>query len=703
MKTKEDRLPEQYDDRFRVVLNAVPTVAVQGYASDGTVLYWNKASERLYGYRAEEVLGLNLFDLIIPPELADAARGAVRRMCETSQPIPAGELLLLRKDGSRVPVYSSHSLVRLPGGGLEMFCIDIDLTEQKRNEAALRRRGRVLEAVGFAAEQFLRNPDWRGSIGQVLGRLGGAIEVSRAVLWEARSGEGAETFLSQLYEWAGEGMTLRNGDPSLRDLPVRAAGFQRWQEVLSRGGVIRGLVRDFPDAERRVLSHHRILSVLAVPVMVAERWWGFMAFDECARERIWEPEEVEVLQAAANILGGAVERQQTEAERKELEARLRQAQRMEAIGQLAGGVAHDFNNILASILLNINLVQQSPGLGGEARESLGELESDARRAADLTRQLLLFSRRSVLRVESVSINDIVRNLLKMLRRLIGEQITLDWREDRELPAVSGDAGLLEQVVMNLVVNARDAMPNGGRVTLGTRELEVGDGGVAGDAEARPGRFVVLSVADTGCGMESIMLKRIFEPFFTTKPAGQGTGLGLATVYGITRQHGGWVSVESQVGKGSTFRVHLPVSGASASGSAQGGPHRSSVSGHETVLLVEDDAAVRRTVLAFLRHAGYRVIDAVDGVEAMELWTEHQDEVQLLFTDMVMPRGLTGLQLAEILRTTRPDLRVLITSGYSPDLAKGCDLEAMRISFLPKPCTAQEISSAVRHCLDAVMA
>ncbi|MFM1943861.1 MAG: hypothetical protein RI897_2843 [Verrucomicrobiota bacterium] len=389
-------------------------------------------------------------------------------------------------------------------------------------------------------------------------------------------------------------------------------------------------------------------------------------------------------------------------ERKQLEMQLRQAQKLEAIGQLAGGVAHDYNNILAAIMMHLGLLQGHEGLDEETRQALVELDSEARRAANLTRQLLMFSRRSVLSVKPLDLNDVVANLLKMLRRLIGEHYDLRFDGKSVLARVEADAGMIEQVLMNLVVNARDSMPRGGRITIATSMCEGGRGveSLAEGGSVRPA--VCLSVKDEGVGMDEMTRRRIFEPFFTTKEPGKGTGLGLATVHGIVAQHKGWVEVESELGSGSTFQVYLPSyegveeRGEDVSGEGEGG---SLPRGQETVLLVEDDARVRQMVAQSLRSLGYRVHEARTGSEAIHWWQGRGAEADLLFTDMVMPGGMTGLELALELRSLRPGLRVLISSGYSSEFSQGVNPVDQGFDYLPKPYELEKLAHAVRGCLD----
>ena len=390
-------------------------------------------------------------------------------------------------------------------------------------------------------------------------------------------------------------------------------------------------------------------------------------------------------------------------EHKRLEAQLRQAQKLEAIGQLAGGVAHDFNNILAAIMMSLGVLQNSSTPESERSELLKDLATEVKRAANLTRQLLMFSRRSVLETKVVDVNEVVENLLKMLRRVIGEHLELRFEPSTTPMLVEADAGMLEQVLMNLSVNARDAMPQMGRLTITTRALEISARMVQQNSSARPGRFVCLSLSDTGCGIDEATLPQIFDPFFTTKEVGKGTGLGLATVHGIVGQHKGWIEVSSQVGKGSTFRVYLPavacpVETTTPTPTCEAGALQA-FRGKETILLVEDEASVRRNVAKLLDALGYRVLEAGNGADAMDRWARNRDEIALLLTDMVMPGGLSGLDLAERLRSEKPQLKVILSSGYSADLSAHGHRNLAGINYLPKPYEARALGEVLRSCLD----
>jgi PAS domain S-box-containing protein len=387
-------------------------------------------------------------------------------------------------------------------------------------------------------------------------------------------------------------------------------------------------------------------------------------------------------------------------DRKRLEEQLRQAQKLEAVGQLAGGVAHDFNNILAAIMMQLGLLQMNPELEEETRIALKDLEVEAERAANLTRQLLLFSRRAVMAVEPLDLDEVVGNLLKMLHRLIGEHIKLEVGDKTSLPLVEGDAGMMGQVLMNLVVNARDAMPKGGKIAIKTTVTDFDEIQARLSSGRRPGRFVTLEVADTGCGMDPETLQRIFDPFFTTKEPGKGTGLGLATVHGIVAQHRGWVEVDSLVGSGTTFRVYLPVLDGARLKVVRSQTHPQIAGGKETILVVEDQHNVRRVLSQTLRVHGYAVFEAGNGQEAVTLWQTHGPKIDLLFTDMIMPEGMTGLELAGRLRDFKPDLKVIISSGYSTEISDKNAIDRAGILYLPKPYEGHTLANTVRRCLDS---
>jgi PAS domain S-box-containing protein len=388
-------------------------------------------------------------------------------------------------------------------------------------------------------------------------------------------------------------------------------------------------------------------------------------------------------------------------ERRELEIQLRQAQKMEAIGQLAGGVAHDFNNMLAVIRGNAELVlMDSDQLSAQARECLKHITSASDKAAGLTRQLLTFSRKQVMQAQPLNLNDVIGSVTKMLNRIIREDVQLQCAYGTKQAFVQADVGMLEQVLVNLVVNARDAMPHGGPLVITTDRTTLDEGYARSNSEGRTGQFVTLCVRDMGTGIAPEVLPRIFEPFFTTKDPGKGTGLGLATVYGIVKQHQGWIEVSSRIGEGSSFKVFLPAIEA-PSGATEAKAEETLRGGSETVLVVEDDPAVRLQTRHMLERFGYLVKEASSGREGLEVWEGHGANVDLVLTDMVMPGGMTGREMVERLWGQEPGLKVIFTSGYDRENA-GRDTDFIRRSksrFLQKPCSSRQLIETVRQSLD----
>lgn len=385
--------------------------------------------------------------------------------------------------------------------------------------------------------------------------------------------------------------------------------------------------------------------------------------------------------------------------RKQLEEQLRQAQKTEAIGHLAGGVAHDFNNLLTVITGHVDLLRAEAAPDSGMAGSLQEVAQAADRAAGLTRQLLAYGRRQRMESRVLDLNEVIANFTRMLHRLIGEDIILQCRLGAGLPPVQGDPGMLEQVLMNLVVNARDAMPKGGCIEISTAATTLTQAQARQRVEARSGRFVILSVRDTGCGMAAATLERLFEPFFTTKDVGKGSGLGLSVAEGIIKQHQGWFEVESTKDQGSKFSCFLPAS----NGVERRGPEKIPApgihGGRETILVVEDEQPVRHLVTRVLKRHGYTVLEAATGTEALALWGKHGTGVTLLLTDLVMPDGITGRELAQRLTGLRPDLKVLFSSGYSVDMNDPMVAAEGGRNFLQKPYNTDALLVAVRACLD----
>jgi signal transduction histidine kinase len=419
---------------------------------------------------------------------------------------------------------------------------------------------------------------------------------------------------------------------------------------------------------------------------------------QLALERRVEERTSDLTRANADLNDALDERRRAERALLKSEEQLRQSQKLEAVGRLAGGIAHDFNNLLSVILSYAEMLIADDAFSARGRAELEEIKRAGERAADLTRQMLAFSRQQVLEPKIIDLNDILANLHKMLGRVLGEDIELKLLPARQLGLVLADPGQLEQVIMNLVVNARDAMPQGGKLTIATSNVELDQAYAGEHLGVMPGPYVLLSVSDTGVGMDKATQARIFEPFFTTKEMGKGTGLGLSTVFGIVKQSGGNLLVYSEPGLGATFKIYLPQ----AKGDQAAITARSAAAvtrGTETILLVEDEDQVRSVASGVLRRAGYHVLEARSPGEAILACEQHPVRIDLLLTDVVMPK-MSGRLLAERIAAVRPGIRVLFMSGYTDDAILHHGVLDSGVAFLQKPLTPVALARKVREVLDA---
>ncbi|HYR39260.1 MAG TPA: GAF domain-containing protein [Methylomirabilota bacterium] len=518
-----------------------------------------------------------------------------------------------------------------------------------------------------------------------------------------------------------------DGEEAMRFRYWPEARYEGWRDLrivpgMGAGGIVFETGRPFRTED--YLHDPRVTSIfhevaraesaraaMVVPISIEGRVEGllyvdqrstrvFTDHDEAVLRRLSDHAAIAIANARA-FEGEKRARAETETAARALhdrEAQLRQAQKMEAIGRLAGGVAHDFNNLLTVISGRSTMLSERLPTDSPYRRDVDLIHKTADRAAGLTRQLLAFSRRQMLQRSVLDLNAVVTDTEVMLRRLIGEDVELVTVLDPGLARVKADRGQIEQILINLAVNARDALPKGGRLTLSTANVELGEAFTRKNPGSHPGSFVQLSVRDNGQGMDAGVQAQIFEPFFTTKEPGKGTGLGLSTVYGIVKQHEGYIAVASELWRGTVFDMYLPpVEAAVAEPEGplviERGP-----TGRETILLVEDEEAVRELARDVLRGAGYRVFEAADAAEAMRLWSLYTDEIQLLLTDMVMPR-MTGREIAETLAPVRPDLRVVYMSGYTDDPMVREGETAVPGVFLKKPFSVDGLLQAARTALD----
>jgi PAS domain S-box-containing protein len=549
----------------------------------------------------------------------------------------AMEKRYLRRDGQLVWVIFSYQRETYPDGTIEELTTVMDITERKLQEEQLRKLSRAVECS--PASIIITNP--AGDIDYVNPKF---TAVTGYTLDEVR----------------GKNPRLLKGSET-----SPAEYEQLWQAITA-------------GREWRGVFHNR-------------RKNG---------EMFWESASISPVTDKAGRITHFLAVKEDISKDRLLEEQFRQMQKMEAIGRLAGGVAHDFNNILAIILMQAELMAAEAALSPDLREFATEISKAAQRGANLTRQLLLFSRRQVMQTCDLDLNEVVNNLMKMLQRILGEDIRIHFKVSPRPLSLRADAGMLDQVLMNLSVNARDAMPRGGELTIQTSAEQFDELTASQFPQARPGAFGCLTVSDTGHGIAPEILPLIFDPFFTTKEAGKGTGLGLATVFSIVQQHHGWIDVYSQVEHGTTFRIFFPLQTA-AQTSGLASPRKTPLPrGTETILLVEDESSLRTLLANILAQLGYRVLDAADSSVALDLWARHADKIDLLLTDLMLPDGMNGRELADQLLAARPNLKVLYASGYSAEVA-GKDLPLQEgVNFLAKPFHAHRLAQAVRSRLDA---
>jgi len=732
---------QEREEQYRKVVESSPNYIF--ILQQNRFVLVNAAALKLFGAsQPDELLGRDVFDFI-HPDFHDLIRDRIVQAAHQEQPLPLLEQKLLRLDGSVVEVEATST--RFQFQGQPALLVEAhDITERKRAEEEINLQFSILTAAANA----ICITDRAGKIEWVnpaFTKLTGysadeAIGRTSRIL---KSGQHPPEFYAGLWQtilagnvWHGEVVNKRKDGQlytvEMTITPVRGADGQIAHFVDIKQDVTERKQAEGEIQRQAAFAHFNPNPVLELSTTGEVRYFNDAAlqiartFGQEHPAQILPPNTAAIVRDCLATTKPLL-RLETHAKnrtiswsffpvtlnhvvhcyagditkRKQLEEQFRQSQKMEAIGQLASGVAHDFNNILAVIQLQAGLLKTEQNISAKQLDFASEIEKSTQRAADLTRQLLLFSRKQALQPRDLDLNEVVTSITKMLQRTLGEDVQMQFKFSPQPLLVHADAGMVDQILMNLSVNARDAMPKGGQLLIETSAVEFDEVTAAQTSQARPGSFACVSVSDTGGGIPPEILPRIFEPFFTTKDVGKGTGLGLATVFGIVQQHQGWINVYSEAGQGTTFRIYLPRLTKASDKKANWSSLAAIRSGNETILLVEDESSLRAAIRITLSRLGYRVLEASTGAEALEVWKEHRAEIRLVLTDMVMPGGLTGKELGEQLLQHDPKLKVIYASGYSADIAgKDFHLEE-GVNFLAKPFAANKLAQTVRNCLDKI--
>lgn len=665
--------------------------AVIGMNERGVITEWNLHAEIMFGWPNEEAIGRSLASTIIPPHLREAHERGLRHFLVTGQGPMLNrriEMTALHRDGSEFPIEVSISPVRV-GDHWVFNAFVRDITQRKAAERHL--------VAQYAVTRVLAEPlSLEEAARKILQAICESLDWELGVFWQVDEPAGV---LRHLDAWHASGDRFKEF-VSLSQQQTLPPGIGLPGRVWSgRKPVwISDVVKDanFPRAPAAARSG--LHGAFAVPVQIGRNLYGVIEFFS---HDIREPDR-DLLDMMAELgvkIGQFMERARTQRELQDAQSQLVQAQKMEAVGRLAGGVAHDFNNLLTIISGSCHFLLSSLQQTGPLRKEVEEIKQASTRAATLTSQLLAFSRRQVQTLKELDLNEVICNMEGLLQRLIGEDINLVTVAGQPLGLVRVDPGQVEQIVMNLAINARDAMPAGGRLTIETANVELDEAFTRQRAMARPGPYVLLAVSDNGKGMDRETQAHIFEPFFTTKDPGKGTGLGLAMVYGSVKQNGGFIFVYSEPEKGTTFKVYLPRVEELADGGTASVAPVELPRGTETVLVVEDEPGVRAVILRTLREQGYIVLEARHGLEALHLGSRPLEAIHLLLTDVVMPQ-VSGREVAENLGRLHPELKVLYMSGYTDDAVVRHGILREGQAFLQKPFTPAMLAHKVREVLDA---
>ncbi|NBV25310.1 MAG: PAS domain S-box protein [Proteobacteria bacterium] len=686
VRRQERQALAESEARFRTLFESSPD-AVFVESREGIVVDANQSACRLHGLTRAELVGKHVTELV-PPDRREAVRQDFPGLFNRESTLLESESLT--KDGHVVPIELAACPCEYEGKVAVLLHVR-DISVRRRSEAALARRDRILHAVARAAQTLLHAQDWQTVASEMLGELGEATGCSAVCLF-ANDMLGAEPAFRAHCLWPVTEPPANGGAP----IGYAASGCIRWRESFARGESIYGPVNALPASERRLPESKGMKSIALTPVFAGNTWWGFLALGQRETEREWFAGELEALRAAAEVFGAAIARTEVEAERVRFETRLQETQKLESLGVLAGGIAHDFNNLLTSILGNASLARLDLPPHSPADQSLERIETASLRAADLCKQMLAYAGKGRLVVQPVNLTRLVQETAHLLQVSISKRAVLKFDLAQNLPAVMVDASQLRQIVMNLVINASEAIgERSGIIALSTGLVRadrgyLADTRLAGDLPE--GDYVFLEVSDTGCGMTPEIQARIFEPFYTTKFTGRG--LGLAAVLGIVRGHRGALMVDSVPGKGSTFRLLLPVARGQVVEVSTPNPLADGWRGHGRILVVDDEETVRAVVARVLESLGFTVTLAADGREAVKIFEAQPEAFTMVVIDLTMPH-MDGTEAFARMRQVRSDLRVVLMSGYSEQDATVAFAGKGLAGFLQKPFELGHLRDKVR--------
>jgi len=646
----------------------------------GNILLANSQTEKLFGYRGEELIGLPV-EMLMPPRFREGHTKHRDQFLSTPRLRPMGEgldLYGLRRDGSEFPVEISLNPIASEGGTLVTSSIR-DISGRKRAEQELRRAYEELD------QRVLQRT---AELEKLATELRARISMHECAENELRQSEERFRLLVDgvndyaIFMLNPEGLVVSWN-----------AGAERIYGFTAEEAIGSSLSRFHPPEDSHAETPQYALEQAAATGRFEEENWRVRNDGQ----RFRASSVTTALRDERGELRGFSRIVRDLTERRELEHRLRHAQKLEAVGRLAGGVAHEFNNSATAILGYSSLVIDKAQDNQQLRHYAEEIHKAGLRAASVTRQLLAFSRQQILQPTMLGLNEVVADVENMIGGLIGENIRLLTTLDPYLGVVKADSGEMEQVIINLALNARDAMPDGGVLHVETSNVEVDHVFAAENPDMAPGPHVRLRVSDTGIGLDKQTAAHIFEPFFTTKPVGQGTGLGLSTVYGTVKRSGGGILVFSEPGRGATFEIYLPRLEQASVKPASLSPRRKADGGSETILIVEDDSSLRWLTVQILTQFGYTVLEAGDGAQALAVAKERAGDIDILLTDVVMP-GCNGRQLARQVEQLYPQIKVLLMSGYTAEIVAQQDGKELALPFLEKPFTPEELGLKVRQAL-----